>query len=35
MPEGPIRMAGEYDIDLHLHAEVNTTIKVIVIGEEE
>jgi large subunit ribosomal protein L9 len=35
MPEGPIRMAGEYDIDLHLHAEVNTTVKVIVIGEEE
>lgn len=35
MPEGPIRMAGEYDIDLHLHTEVNATIKVIVVGEEE
>ena len=35
MPEGPIRAAGEYDIDVHLHAEVNATIKLIVIGEED
>lgn len=35
MPEGPIRVAGEYDIDVHLHAEVNATIKLIVIGEED
>ena len=35
MPEGPIRLAGEYDIDLHLHAQVNATIKLTVIGEED
>lgn len=35
MPEGPIRVAGEYDIDIHLHAEVNATIKLTVIGEED
>ena len=35
MPEGPIRVAGEYDIDIHLHAEINTTIKLTVIGEED
>jgi len=35
MPEGPIRLAGEYEIDIHLHAEVNTTIKLTVIGEED
>jgi len=35
MPDGPIRMAGEYDIDLHLHTEVNTSVRIIVIGEEE
>ena len=35
MPEGPIRVAGEYDIDLHLHADVNATIKLTVIGEED
>lgn len=35
MPEGPIRAAGEYDIDIHLHAEVNAAIKLTVIGEED
>jgi len=35
MPEGPIRLAGEYEIDLHLHTEVNATIKLTVIGEED
>ena len=35
MPEGPIRTAGEYEIDIHLHAEVNATIKLTVIGEED
>jgi large subunit ribosomal protein L9 len=35
MPEGPIRLAGDYDIDVHLHAEVNATIKLTVVGEEE
>jgi large subunit ribosomal protein L9 len=35
MPEGPIRLAGEYDIDLHLHTDVNATIKLTVIGEED
>ncbi|MDH5472279.1 MAG: 50S ribosomal protein L9 [Gammaproteobacteria bacterium] len=31
---GAIRMAGEYEIDLHLHADVDATIKLTVIGEE-
>jgi large subunit ribosomal protein L9 len=34
MPHGAIRQAGEYDIDLHLHTDVDATIKVIVVGEE-
>lgn len=34
MPNGPIRLAGVYDVELHLHADVNATIKVTVIGEE-
>lgn len=34
MPTGAIRMAGEYDIDLHLHTDVDATVKVTVIGEE-
>ena len=34
MPTGAIRIAGEYEIDLHLHTDVNATIKLSVIGEE-
>ena len=34
MPTGPIRAAGEYEIDLHLHTDVNAIIKLTVIGEE-
>lgn len=34
MPEGPIRQAGEYDIEVHLHTDVNATVKVIVVAEE-
>ncbi|MDA3869191.1 MAG: 50S ribosomal protein L9 [Gammaproteobacteria bacterium] len=34
LPEGPIRLAGEYDITVHLHADVDAVVKVTVIGEE-
>jgi len=34
LPMGPIRNAGEYEIDLHLHSDVNAQIKLTVIGEE-
>lgn len=34
MPEGAIRVAGEYDIDLHLHADVDAVVKLTVIAEE-
>ncbi|PMR76646.1 50S ribosomal protein L9 [Billgrantia endophytica] len=33
MPDGPIRQTGEYDIDLHLHAEVDATVRVVVVAE--
>ncbi|GEK45862.1 50S ribosomal protein L9 [Halomonas pacifica] len=33
MPEGPIRATGEYDIDLQLHAEVGTTVRIVVVAE--
>ena len=35
LPEGPIRMAGEYEVSLHLHTDVDAVAKVTVIGEEE
>ncbi len=34
LPEGPIHEIGEYDVDLHLHVDVNTTVKVNVVAEE-
>jgi len=34
LPMGPIRSAGEYEIDLHLHSDVNAQVKLTVIGEE-
>ncbi len=33
MGEGPIRMVGESDVIVHLHADVETTVKVIVSPE--
>ncbi len=33
MPEGAIRELGEYDIVIHLHTDVNATVKVIVEAE--
>jgi large subunit ribosomal protein L9 len=33
MPLGPIQMIGEYDIEIHLHTDVNVSIKVIVESE--
>lgn len=33
MPEGPIRAIGEYDIELHLHSDVDATVKVNIVSE--
>jgi len=35
LPDGPLRQAGEYEIVLHLHADINAVAKVTIIGEEE
>ena len=35
LPDGPLRQAGEYEITLHLHSDVNAIAKVTIIGEEE
>ena len=35
LPDGPIRLAGEYEITLHLHADVDAIVKVTIVGEEE
>jgi large subunit ribosomal protein L9 len=33
MVSGPIRQIGEYDVDLHLHPEVKSQIRVNIIAE--
>jgi large subunit ribosomal protein L9 len=33
MPEGPIRMLGEYDIDVQLHGDVVQTVKLQIIAQ--
>ena len=32
MPDGVLRSVGEYDIVVHLHTDVNTTVKVAVVA---
>jgi large subunit ribosomal protein L9 len=33
MGEGPLRRTGEHEVLVHLHADVETTVKVIVTGD--
>ena len=33
LPTGAYRQVGEYDVDLHLHTDVNTTIKLTIAAE--
>ncbi|MDX1459552.1 MAG: 50S ribosomal protein L9 [Xanthomonadales bacterium] len=33
MPEGPIRLTGEYDVVVFLHADVETSVKVTIVPE--
>ena len=34
MPEGPIRHLGEFEVQIHLHADVHTAVKVVVVAED-
>ena len=34
LPEGPLRALGDFEVDVHIHAEVDAKIKVIVIAEK-
>ena len=33
LPSGPLRQTGEYDITIHLHANVDAAVKVEVVAE--
>lgn len=34
LPTGPLRQLGDYEIEVHLHSDVNAVISVTVIAEE-
>jgi large subunit ribosomal protein L9 len=34
MPTGPIRVAGDHQVQLHLHTDVNVTLAVTIVAEE-
>lgn len=33
LPSGAFRQTGEYDVDLHLHSDVNVTVKLVIEAE--
>ena len=33
MGEGPLRHTGEFDVVIHLHADIESTVKVVVVPE--
>lgn len=35
LPNGPIRAVGEFDVDVHLHTDVNAILKVVVAAQAE
>jgi large subunit ribosomal protein L9 len=35
LPDGPLRLVGEHHVELHLHADVNVDLTVVVESEEE
>jgi large subunit ribosomal protein L9 len=34
MPDGPLRTVGEHEVELHLHADVDVPLKVIVVSSD-
>ena len=34
LPAGPIRTVGEHHVDLHLHTDVNVTVRIEVVPED-
>jgi large subunit ribosomal protein L9 len=35
LPDGPIRALGEFEIEMHLHADVNTMVRIEVVADGE
>jgi large subunit ribosomal protein L9 len=34
LPNGPIRIAGEHTVQLHLHTDITVDLPVVIVGEE-
>ncbi len=34
LPAGPLRMVGEHHVQLHLHADVNVELPIVIVAEE-
>ena len=34
MPNGPLRMVGEHTVGLHLHADIDVPVAVLIVAEE-
>jgi len=34
LPDGPIRQAGEYEITVHLHTDINVIANITIVGDE-
>ena len=34
LPQGPIRLAGEHVVQLHLHTDLTVDLPVVIVGEE-
>jgi large subunit ribosomal protein L9 len=35
LSDGPLRVVGEHDVEIHLHSDVNATLKVIVESSDQ
>ena len=35
LPDGPLRAVGEFDVEVHLHTDINVTIKINVVGDQD
>lgn len=35
LPDGPFRQVGGFDVEVSLHPDVTTTIRIIIVAEEE
>ena len=35
LPDGPFRSLGEYEVELHLHTDINARVRLVIVAEQE